>query len=628
MSRHIFKNYFLENNLFARRVWIATFFVVILLFLLMMRLVYLQLIQYKMYTTLSEQNQMTLIPIDPNRGLIYDSHGILLADNVPTFSLDIFPEKNPHFKKTLAAIEKIITLTPDDLKQFDKALKQRRAAEGVPLKLNLTEAEVDHFYLDQYRFPGFHITGRLMRFYPLADTMVSVLGYVSRMNEDDLSKVDDSNYAATNYIGKLGLEKHDETLLHGQTGYQQIETNANGHIVRVLKNRAPIAGANLYLSIDSKLQKAAIDALGQEEGAVVAIEPSTGQVLAFVSHPQYNPNLFVIGITNKAFKTLQNDPKKPLDNRALRGLYASGSTIKPFIALQLLDQNIVSTQTTIYDPGWFKLANESHIFNDWKRSGHGSVNLHKALVESCDVFFYTMGLKMGIDKIHDIESRFGLGQLTGLEVDEELAGVAPSTAWKKDALNQSWYSGDTVNASIGQGYTLVTPLQMAMATATLANQGIGYQPRFVEEWQQADGQWIKPKPIPLPPIVLKDQHFWHIVINGMQGVVNEPAGTAHRVLFNSNYTVAGKTGTAQVFRPKQYGPQDSPSIPSKYRSHSWFIGFAPVEKPKIAIAVIVEHHPHQANIIARKVLDQYLLADNKAMKNHADNMIEETGPGD
>jgi penicillin-binding protein 2 len=628
MSRFTLKNYWFESQLFTKRVVVAVFFIGLLLLILISRLFYLQIIQHKTYTTLSDENQLNLIPIEPNRGLIYDRNGVLLADNVPTFSLDVVPERITHFKQSLASLQKIIAITPEDLKQYQRIRKQQRSNEGIPLKLNLTEQEVAHFYVNQYQFPGFHITGRLMRHYPLGDTMVSALGYVSRINEEELSKVDAASYAATNYIGKIGIEKSYETLLHGQVGYQQVETDANGHVVRTLKRIPPVAGANLHLSLDSHLQKAAEEALGKDQGAVVAIEPTTGQVLAFVSNPRYDPNIFVRGVTTTEYKELQSDPERPLYNRPLRGLYPPGSTVKPFLALQLLEENIVSPETTMFDPGWFKLNNSTHIYNDWKRSGHGTVNLHKAIVESCDVYFYTMSMKMGIGRLHDIQNQFGLGQLTGLDVGEELAGVAPSPSWKRKTLKQAWYPGDTVNASIGQGYTLFTPLQVAAGIAAIANHGIRYQPRFIEKWQQSDGTWITPPLIPLPPVVLQDESTWDKVIAAMQDVVESPAGTAHYSFgLKLAYSAAGKTGTAQVFRPKSYGFEDSPAIPKKYRSHSWFISFAPVEKPKIAVAVIVENHPHQANSVARKVLDYYLLPDHGKSKESAGSE-EDYGPSD
>lgn len=631
MSRFTLKNHWFETHLFSKRIWAALACVGLLLILLIGHLVYLQLIQHKIYSTLSNENQLMLIPLDPNRGLIYDRKGMLLAENIPTFSLDVVPERIRHFQAVIPALQQILSITPEEIKQFKKIFKKQRNSDGVPLKLNLSEEEVARFYLHQYQFPGFHIAGRLMRHYPFGESMVSALGYVSRINEDEFSRIDGGSYAASNYIGKIGLEKYYENMLHGQVGYQQVEMNANGHIVRTLKRTHPVSGANIYLSLDSGLQKAAEEALGEDQGAVVAIEPSTGQILAFVSNPRYDPNMFVRGVKTAEFDALKTNPERPLYNRPLRGLYASGSIIKPVLALQLLNENIVSPDTTIFDTGTFKLPNTTHIFKDWnwRTGGHGSVDIYKAIVESCDVYFYTMAQRMGIRRLHDIEDRFGLGRPTGIDVGEEVAGVAPSPAWKKKAMKQAWYPGDTINAGIGQGYTLVTPLQMAAAAATIANRGVRYQPRFLYKWQQADGKWVAPPPVSLPPVVLKNAEIWDTVIDAMQDVVEAPRGTAHAMGKKIGYTVAAKTGTAQVFRPAFYGDVDKASIPKKYRSHAWLMSFAPVEKPAIAMAVLVENHPHQATVVTRKVLDYYLLPDHgKAAVDAEGQVSEESGPSD
>lgn len=598
------KNYSAESQLFTRRVFFAIFVIVILLCALVGRLFYLQVDQHELYTTLSNQNQLNLIPVDPNRGLIYDRNGVLLAENIPVYTLDVIPDHVPHFEATLKEVEKIINITPEDLQQFRRALKQRRSSEGVSLKLNLSEDEVARFYLDQYRFPGFGITGRLMRYYPQGDTMVSALGYVARINEQELGAVDNVNYAATNYIGKLGVEKFYEPQLHGKVGYQQVETDANGQVVRTLKNIDPVPGDNLYVSLDSGLQKAAEAALGEDQGAVVVIKPATGEVLAFVSNPRYDPNLFVKGISSVDYKTLQQDPQRPLYNRALRGLYAPGSTMKPFLAAQYLDLKIVNPAFSIRDPGWFTIPGVSHVFKDWKKGGHGIVNMYKAIVQSCDTYFYTVAAKSGINHMNDIQYRFGFGKPTGVDVNEELGGVVPSPAWKRATLGQGWYGGDTVNAGIGQGYTLVTPLQMAEAAATMANRGARIKPHFALKWQKPDGSFVSVVPEQNTPVQLQNPWVWDFVVNGMQGVVE--AGTA-RSIHNNNYTIAGKTGTAQVFRPKSYGDDDNAGIPKKYRSHAWFIGFAPVDKPQVAITVLVENHPHQGPAVAKKVLDYYFL---------------------
>lgn len=635
MSPSAFKNHSAEISLFSRRVWVAVAIVLLFVSVLLGRLVYLQIIQRQVYATMSDKNQFELIPIDPNRGLIYDRNGVLLADNIPTFSLDVVPERIKNFDQVLQDLQQIIDISPDDVKQYRRALRQQRSsASGVPLKFNLTEEEVARFYLNQYKFPGLQVTGRLMRYYPLGSSMVSVLGYVSRINEQELKQLD-TNYAASNYIGKLGVEKYYEEDLHGTAGYQQVEMDANGHVIRVLKHQPPVAGSSLYLSIDSGLQQASEAALGDDEGSVVAIDPKTGQVLAFVSKPGYDPNMFVRGVKTDEYNALQTDPLKPLYNRPLRGLYPAGSTVKPILAVKLLDDNIVSPDYTIFDNGFFHLPNGSNVWRDWnwRTGGHGTVNLHAAIVESCDVYFYTTSMKMGINRLHDIETQFGFGQRTGLDVGEELGGVAPSPTWKLAALKQKWFPGDTVNTSIGQGYTLVTPLQIANAVAAIANRGVRYQPRFVEAVKQADGTVVKPAPVASEPITLKNPKNWDAVIAAMRDVVASPHGTAHYGMAADKlaYTVAGKTGTAQVSKPKIYTDGDSLSIPKKFRNQAWFIAFAPAEDPKIALAVLVEHHSHQGPVVARKILDYYMLPDHGVKADAARKAAgtqEEAGPSD
>lgn len=621
------KNFSAEASQFNRRVFFALFFILVLLGVLIGRLVYLQVVQHQLYTTLSNANQLNLIPIDPNRGLIYDRNGVLLAENIPVFSLDVAPDHVPHFEQQLKAIEQLINITPEDLQQFRRALKQRRTSEGVSLKLNLSEEEVATFYLNQYRFPGFGVTARLMRYYPLGDTMVSALGYVGRINEQEQAHLDDVNYAASNYIGKLGVEKYYEAQLHGKVGYQQVETDANGRVVRTLKSIPPVAGNNMYVTLDSGLQRYAEQVLGEDQGAVVAIEPKTGGVLAFASNPRYDPNLFVKGITPKDYKALQQDPMRPLYNRALRGMYPPGSTMKPFLALQDLDLKIVSPKDTIHDNGYFSLPGIGHVWKDWnyKKGGHGIVNMRKAIIQSCDVYFYIMAARMGIARLNDIQNRFGFGQKTGLDVDEEVTGVVPSPQWKRSTYGQGWYGGDTVNAGIGQGYTLVTPLQMAAGVAAIADHGIRYTPHFLLKWQKPDGSFIVPKPIQNTAVTLENPWVWDFVTEAMKGVVEE--GTA-RAIHTNDYTIAGKTGTAQVYRPKSYGDDDKgDNIPKKYRSHAWFIAFAPVENPKIAVAVLVENHPHYAPSVAKKIMDYYLLPHHGVISD-SPLIPEETGPND
>jgi penicillin-binding protein 2 len=607
-QKETFQHYLQETQLFQRRLWVATVAIVILLALLVLRLFYLQIVQHTTYTTLSAENQFNMIPVVPNRGLIYDRNGVLLAQNIPVLSLAIIPERIKDLQATIAQLQTFINITPDDIQRFQKALRQHRPFEPIPLKMRLTDQEAARFYIDQFRFPGVSIEANLMRYYPLGEQMTSVIGYVSRINEQDLLSIDNANYAGTNYIGKLGIEKYFEQELHGTVGYQQVEMNANGRVVRVMKRIPTIPGENLYLTIDSNLQVAAEKALGDATGAVVAIQPSTGQVLALVSNPSYDPNLFVNGISAADYKNLQTAPGKPLYNRAVRGQFPIASTIKPYMALQGLDTGTITPSYTINDPGWFKLPDASHIYHDWELQGHGVVNVVKAITVSCDTFMFGLGWKMGIDKIDDILSRFGFGKRTGIEMEEELSGLVPSPVWKLKTLGIPWYAGDTVVASIGQGYNVVTPIQLAQGVAALAERGARYKPTLVLKWQKSDGTFVDQAPIKKTPVELHNPETWNLIIQGMQGVIEEPSGTAYSYWKGTVYPAAGKTGTAQLFK-RPPGKINPASLPPNLRNHSLFIVFAPVNNPQIAIAVVVEHALVPASSIGKKVMDYYMLTE-------------------
>lgn len=607
MSPHpTLKNLHQEVQLFRQRITIIVMLVCFALLILFGHLIFLQIFQHKLYTTLSQKNQFSLDAIEPNRGLIFDRHGVLLADNLPVFSLEIIPNRVTHLKRTIAELSNVINLSPEDINQFQLQLGQHRRFEPIPIKTRLNEEELAQFSLDQYRFPGVIVKAQLLRYYPQGNLMAPVLGYIGRINDKELAQLDPSNYGATNYIGKLGVEKFYEAELHGKAGFQQAEIDAAGRIVRLVKRTDPIPGKNLYLSIDSKLQKTAYDAFAENTGALVAIQPATGQVLALVSKPSYDPNLFVTGISNKAFHLLQTDLNQPLFNRAVRGQYPFGSTIKPFMGLLGLESHAVTPEYQIFDPGWYKLPNSSHIYHDWKREGHGWVNLHRAITYSCDVYFYNLAMKVGIDKIDAMLTKFGFGQLTGIQIHEELAGLVPSPEWKQQKQHQAWYPGDTLISGIGQGYMLATPLQLANAVATLANRGVHLQPNLLFSSQDANQQVSHSTPIKLGMIQLNAQS-WDEVIQAMQAVIKEGTGLAH---FGSHvtYTAAGKTGTAQVFSLKQNERYHKNLLPAKLRDHSLFIAFAPVEKPEIAIAVLAEH-TEVAGAVARKTIDAYLGAD-------------------
>lgn len=620
------KNYQLETRIFRKRLFFATIIIGCLIGLLVIRLFYLQVFQNKYYTNLAQHNQRELFPIEPNRGLIYDRNGVLLAENIPIFTLAIIPDYVTDIDNTVKELQNIIEINQDNLRQFYRALKQRQPYEHIPLKYKLGQEEVANFYVNQYHFPGVVIDANLIRHYPLGETMVSVIGYVGKVNPQDLkNNSNNANYNINSFVGRLGIEKFYETDLRGQLGYQEVEIDAGGHITRTTKNTAQQPGNNLYLTIDSKLQQSALDALGEEKGAVVAIEPNSGEVLALVSKPAYDPNLFAYGIDPEAFQELQNSPDKPMYNRAIRGHFPPASTIKPFIALQGLDTNTITPSFSIYDKGWFKLPNSEHVYRDWQAGGHGSVNVAKAIISSCDTFFYTLASKLGIAKLDSMLYRFGFGSKTNIDLGEELAGIVASPEWKQVNVGKIWYPGDTVLSGIGQGFMSATPLQLASATATLAERGVRFQPHLLLKSIHVGGKITEQKLIVQAEINLKNPKDWDLIIKAMQSVVMNPGGTAYaRFGPNPPYTVAGKTGTAQLFRHRfneENGTFESETgITKRLRNHSLFIAFAPVDNPKIALAVVVENGA-TAPIAARKIIDSYLLTPEELQKQQEKTIV-------
>lgn len=591
------KDFIRETRLFNQRIAIICLIILLLITGLIYRFAYLQIQQHKLYTTLSWQNQMRLIPITPNRGLIYDRNGKLLAENLPVFSLYIFPDHIKNIKKTIARLQKIIPINQTELEQFYKSLKQHPKFIPVTLKVKLTQKQISEFYVNRYRFPGVIIQGRMLRYYSYGKALANVVGYVGRITAEDLQKIDSANYSASNYLGKTGIEQYYEKELHGKVGYQQVEIDASGRTVRTLKRISPTPGKNLYLTVDADLQIAAAKAMGDEHGAIVVIQPNTGQVLAMVSNPSYNPNVFVMGLNTKDYNQLLHNPAQPLFNRAIRGQYPIGSTIKPFLALEGLDTNVITPKTTIFDPGWYRLPNAKHIYHDWRQ--HNYVNVTKAIIVSCDTFFYQLGVAMGINKIDDILDRFGFGRATGIDMNGELQGLLPNPRWKLKKLGYPWYEGDVVNTSIGQGYFLATPLQLADATAALSERGTRYKPFLL----------LNEKPTPFDPVMLMHNKYWDVVINAMKGVIfsTKPFGTGgYRFGRHPGYTIAAKTGTAQVYKPPNVRAMPENEWPKKYRNDSLFIAFAPIKNPQIAIAIVVEHSDI-ASPIARKIMDYYLV---------------------
>ncbi len=610
MSRRItLKDNLLESRLFMFRTVQAIVGAALLLAILVGRLVYLQVFAHEHYRIQSEDNRVKIEPLPPNRGLIYDRNGVILAENLPSYRLEIIPEQVPDMEATLTALGEIVEIRPYDLERFHKALARSRSFVGVPLRLNLSDEEVARFAVNRHRFPGVEIRAGLSRHYPLGAELAHVVGYVGRINERDLKTLDEANYRGTTHTGKVGIEKTYEALLHGTVGYRQLEANAQGRTLRTLERFPPVPGSDLYLSIDVRLQRAASAAFGDYNGAAVAIDPRNGEVLAMVSLPSYDPNPFVRGIEYEDYQALQKDPDRPLFQRALRGQYPPGSTLKPFVGLAGLELGIIRPGTQTYCPGYYTLPGKERRYRDWKRSGHGMVDLAHAIRQSCDVYFYDLARSLGIDRMHDFLAQFGFGQKTGIDLLGESSGLLPSSAWKRRARREPWFPGETLISGIGQGFNLTTPLQLAVATATLATHGERRVPRLVAAIRPPDASDPRPRePSPVHHIPIVDESHWDTIIDAMVQVVHHRRGTARRIGHGIGYHIAGKTGTAQVFGLAQEEEYEEEEIAEKLRDHALFIAFAPAEAPKLAVAVIVENGGSGGAVaapIARAIFDAY-----------------------
>jgi penicillin-binding protein 2 len=602
-----FKDHLGERHLFARRAVIAGVLVVLAVSAVALKLASLQILGHAHYTTLSRDNRVKIEPLPPTRGLIYDAKGVLLAENYPSYSLEVTPEKVDDLKETIAELRRLVSIDDKDIKRFARLRNQRRRFEGVPIRFNLSQEEVARVSVNNYRLPGVDVRAELVRYYPLGESTAHVIGYVGRINEEELKEIDNSDYAGTNYIGKTGVEKAYEGMLHGHVGHQQVEVNARGRVIRVLESQPPMPGRDLRLYFDIGLQQAAAAALGADRGAVVAIDPRTGGVLAMVSRPTFDPNLFVDGIGAEEYRALRDSPDNPLFNRAIRGQYPPGSTIKPFVALAGLNTGAVTGATHVYCPGFYRLPGQEHKYRDWKHGGHGTVDLHKAIVQSCDVYFYELAHDIGIDRLHDFLAQFGFGRRTGLDVAGERPGLLPSKGWKRESRHQPWYPGETLILGIGQGYFLVTPTQLAAAVAAIAARGRYTEPRVARASQRPGDAKLEDIPAVRRQLPITAAHLQE-VINAMTDVVESAHGTARRIRTDA-YRIAGKTGTAQVFTVGQKERYRASQVPERMRDHALFIAFAPVDNPRIAVAVIVENGGHGGSVagpVARDVMDSYL----------------------
>ena len=599
-----------ESVVFSVRAVAASLIVGMLALVLVARLAYLQIVEHNHFTTLSEDNRVKVVPIAPTRGLIFDRYGEILAQNLPNFSLEVVPEAVDDIDALIEDLRGLIDISEEGEEAFRAGIASKRRFESVPLRLRLDEHEVASFAVNRHRFPGADVHARLTRNYPLGELGVHVVGYVGRINKQELSRVDRVDYRGTLHIGKTGIEASYEDWLHGRVGYQHVETNAQGRILRVLERHDPIPGRNLFLTIDAELQRTAEAALGEERGAIVALEPATGSVLAMASTPVFDPNLFAGGIDSKTYRMLRGSPDRPLFNRALNGQYPPGSTIKPFLGLAGLEHGVGHVREQTWCPGWFVLPGRKRRFRDWKKWGHGRVGLHDAIVQSCDVYFYELSLALGIDRMHEYMTRFGFGERTGIRLRNESRGLMPSREWKRAARDQPWYPGETVITGIGQGFVLATPLQLASATAGLAMHGVRQRPRLVDRAiDPMTGEVHSVAPETMSEILTAEGSNWIRIVEAMTGVVHGERGTARKIGKELDYRIAGKTGTAQVFSVGQNEKYDADKLDKRLHDHGLFIAFAPVEQPQIAVAVIVENGGSGSGAaapLARAVIEAYL----------------------
>jgi penicillin-binding protein 2 len=598
------------------RVVVGACVVLVMFCVLVARLYFLQVVQYEYHSTLSENNRVHVLSIPPPRGLIYDRNGVVVADNRPSFSLSMTRERTAgEWPRVLDAIVEILELTPDDRAIFEKRIKQgRRPFEPVSILFELNEEQIARIAVNQYRLPGVEVVAQLVRHYPQGPHFAHSVGYMGRINERELKSLDTVNYSGTSHIGKTGIERFYEAELHGQVGYEEVETNARGRVLRVLKRTDPIPGKDIVLSLDINLQEAAEQALGGRRGAIVALDPSTGEVLAMVSQPSFDPNLFVTGISFKAYAELRDSVDRPLFNRVLRGLYPPGSTIKPAVAIAGLDSGVVNASSRVFDPGYFQLPNYDHKYRNWNRTGDGWVDLDAAIMRSNDTYFYDLAHKLGIDRLGSYLNKFGIGQKVSLDMFEESPGLMPSREWKRITRKQVWYPGETLILGIGQGYMQSTPLQLVQATTLVASKGKWNRPHLA---RTIAGE--KPvDPNPMPDIVLRDSSDWAKVNHGMQQVMHGARGTARKASVGAQYRIAGKSGTAQVVAIKQGEKYDRSKVQERHRDHALFVGFAPADNPKIVVSVMVENGESGSGVAApvvRQVMDAWLLDANGRLKS-------------
>jgi len=611
-----FRNFEAEEKLFARRAIVAFALVVICFTLLGINLYRLQVDQHSYYQTRSNENDIKMIPIAPTRGLIFDRNGIPLVRNVSWYDIHITPYKIDNMQETLKALTPIVDLTPEEIETFEHELKQNSRYKPVELKAELTDEEVARFAVNQFRFSGVTVDTYQDREYPYGADLAHVLGYVSKINDNDYKRLNaqgvGENYAADHNIGKQGIEGYYESLLHGKTGYQEVEVDNHGRIVRVLKEVPPVAGQNITLTLDLHLQQYVESQLAGQRAAALIEDPHDGSVLAMVSAPSYDPNPFVKGISYKAYKALLQDKDLPLINRVTQGLYPPASTVKPYMAMSALLTKVITPSFTIFGAPTWTLPGTDRKYRDWKKTGHGMLDVTKAIEESADSFFYQVAFMMGIDRIHTMLSQFGYGKSTGIDLNEEYAGLLPSREWKQKVHKKMWYQGDTVSVGIGQGYWVATPIQMVKALVALLNNGRVINPHLLEKSQR--GTVVQPYQAKLPQPQIGDAKspYWSLVRHAMFGMANAPNGTGYKYFHTAPYGIAAKSGTSQVFSLKQNQVYNAKMTPMRLRDHIFYTAFAPFSDPKVAVALILENGGNEgvtAAPLMRNILDHIFVPE-------------------
>ncbi|MBY8127966.1 penicillin-binding protein 2 [Vibrio fluvialis] len=624
-KRSPIRDYLAEARLFRNRAVVSFVGIVLMMGILVANLYNIQVNQYQDYKTRSNDNRIKVVPIAPNRGLIYDRNGVLLAENRPVFSLEIIPEKVKNMDETIARLQQILTITPEQIAAFEKERRQTRRFNSVPLLTQLTEEEVAKFSVQQYKYPGVSVSANLKRYYPYGEVLTHVIGYVSRINDRDIERLvregKEANYQATRDIGKLGIERYYEDLLHGEAGYQEVEVNSRGRVIRTLKYVPPTPGKDIVLNLDIKLQLYVHSLFNGRRGSAVVLDPKDNGVLAMVSSPSYDPNAFVHGISGKEYSELLNDKDRPLVNRTTLGIYPPGSTVKPFIAVSALEEGVITPNTTRNDPGYWRIPNsKTRPFRDWLRWGHGKVDIIKALEESVDTFFYQIAYDMGIDRLSDWMMKFGFGDYTGIDITEESKANMPTRDWKMARHRTPWYQGDTIPVGIGQGYWTATPMQLAKATSVLVHHGKVIAPHLLRSTINNGEEFSTQKEteyVTYPPITGVPDKYWNMAIEGMYLVNHGKRGTARRAFQGLQYKSAGKSGTAQVFGLAEGQEYNADELAEHLRDHALFTGFAPVDDPKVIVTIVLENAGGGSSNgapVVRQIFDRVILGNGEAEK--------------